>query len=186
MELSNLLSAMVQGAETDTLAQIQSRGQGGANALAQTGSASGSPGDTLNSQTALTIAGQPPMLNVTGQAAGQPGLAVGQPGSGLLSQPGPTVAGQPGAGIGLPPGTSPSAVGETNLPALIQRAGFAGPGADTYHGSEAPASPSLLSQSGVGAYIQLLNAFASHEVSDKSANLVTNNLGTASATLKSA
>ena len=262
MELSNLLNSMVQGAETDSLAQIQSRGasqQAGSNALAQA-SASGSSATTvtLSGQAALTLASQPPELNVTGQsglasglAAGQPGsnltgLAAGQPGltltSGLAGQPGLagqsglasgqgfsltgqgvaggqggvnltgqpgangqpgslslsgqsgmsggqpafnlTGAGQAGSGVGLQPATTLSAAGQSGLPAL--RTGPSGLGADVYYGSQAPASPSLLSQSGVGAYIQLLNAFASHEVSDKSANLITNNLGTASATLKSA
>ncbi len=194
MELSNLLNAMVQGAETDTLAQTQSRGQGGSNALAQTAlSASGPPAVAVDSQTALTLASQPPALNVTGQ----PGMAVtGQPGAlnlagstgaspafSLSGQTGAGITGQSNPSVALQPGTTLSVTAQTNLPALIQRPGPAG--ADTYHGSEAPASPSLLSQSGVGAYIQLLNAFANHEASDKSANLVTNNLGTASATLKS-
>lgn len=193
MELSNLLNAMVQGAETDTLAQIQSRSQGGSNALAQTAvSASGQPAVTVDNQTALTLAGQPPALNVTGQpgmtVAGQPGvlsLAGAGTAFSLAGQAGTGIAGQSNPAVALQPGTSLSAAGQTNLPALIQRIDPAGSGADTYYGAAAPASPSLLSQSGVGAYIQLLNAFANHAASDQSANLVTNNLGTASATLKS-
>jgi hypothetical protein len=223
MELSNLLSAMVQGAETDTLAQIQSRGQAGSNAVAQTVvTASGQPGANLSGPAALALAGQPPSLNVTGQANGQPVVTLaGQPSLNLAGQaglpagqaagagqPGLTVAGQPGglningstatpvfnlagqgitgqAGTALQPGATLTPPGQLNLPALMPRTGPAGVGPDVYYGSAAPASPSLLSQSGVGAYIQLLNAFASHEVSDKSANLVTNNLGAASATLKS-
>jgi hypothetical protein len=257
MELSNLLNAMVQGAETDTLAQIQSRGQAGANALAQGGANAGGAG---TGQVNLTLAAQPPALNVTGQpgiagqgsglglsttlsSAGQPGLSVpgqagstaelglagagqppaftlgGQPsldasqaGSGLARQPalsanqpgsaivgqagGSSLAGQsaPGArqpgqlnsGVGFQPASALSVGNQGGLPALVARASPSGLGADTYYGSEAPASPSLLSHSGVGAYIQLLNAFSTHESSDRTANLVTNNLGTASATLKSA
>jgi hypothetical protein len=250
MELSNLLNAMVQGAETDALAQIHSRGQAGSNALAQAGAnAAGQAAGTPTGPAALILAAQPPALNVTGQpgitapgtaglgvattlsAAGQPGLSIaGQPGSGSeagLAGAGPfTLAGQPslgasqtatafagqlglsagqagagqsgqpglGAGqtgqsslgVGLQPATALSAGNQAGVPALITRASPFGPGADTYHGSAAPASPSLLSQSGVGAYIQLLNAFSTHESSDRTANLVTNNLGTASATLKSA
>jgi hypothetical protein len=257
MELSsNLLNAMVQSAETDTLAQIRAGSSGSSTALAQGGL--GANGQAVNGQTALTLASQPPGLNVTGQAGagtpgqpiftvggqggpgptgqtapgttqsgagqpgfGQPGLTVagqtggagqsgqsgqsgagqsglgsgqfgpsaGQPGFAVTGQAGgPGATGQPGQGIvgpggvGLQPGTTVSLAGQSGLPALMR----ASPSADTYYGSEAPASPSLLSQSGVGAYIQLLNAFASHEASDKTANLVTNNLGTAAATLKAA
>jgi hypothetical protein len=280
MELSNLLSTMVQGAETETLAQIRGGSQAGANAFAQ---ANGQAGVKVTGQSALTLAAQPPELNVTGQSTsgaaagqsgltvgGQPDLAGGQPGltltltsppgltggqpgltvtlsnppgltgaqtglsltgqtgpsaggQGGLSfpgQPGPTVAveagglsltgqrgmgtaqpgpsagatGEAGSGVGFQPialsgaGQAGPADPRTGLPALLQRTGSPGPGAaaDVYYGSEAPASPSLLSQSGVGAYIQLLNALAGHEATDRSANLVTNNLGTASATLKSA
>jgi hypothetical protein len=70
-----------------------------------------------------------------------------------------------------------------------QRASFAGAAAggaseDIYHGSGAPASASLLSQSGIGAYIHLLSAMANNESDQKSATLLTNNLGNASATLR--
>ncbi len=237
MELSNLLNAMVQGAETDALAQIQSRGQAGSNAPAQAGvNAGAQPGGAVTGQAALTLAAQPPALNVTGQPGmatqGPSGLgltttlpAPGQPGLNVTGQPGPdsqtglavpgqptfTLAGQPSlgggqtapgftgqtvlstgqagqsnSGVGFQPSTALALGNQGGLPALVARASPSGPGADTYYGSEAPASPSLLSQSGVGAYIQLLNAFSTHESSDRSANLVTNNLGTASATLKSA
>ena len=57
---------------------------------------------------------------------------------------------------------------------------------DVYHGAGAPASASLLAQSGVSAYNRLLNVFASREVDEKSAALLTNSLGNASAALKSA
>jgi hypothetical protein len=280
MELSNLLNAMVQGAETDALAQIQSRGQAGSNAMAQARvNPGGQPGGAITGQTALTLAAQPPALNVTGQPGiagqmtgsgppptlasagqpgvtgqpglgiagqagsgsqtglglsaaagqptftlgnvgagpnspgltGQPGLSGGQPGSGITGQlglsagqQGLSVTGQPGAsgltgqsglaagqsgqlgtGVGFQPATALSAGHQGGLPALVVRPSPSGLGADTYYGSEAPASPSLLSQNGVGAYIQLLNAFSTHEASDRTANVVTNNLGTASATLKS-
>ena len=218
MELSNLLTAMVQSTETDALAQIRAGSSGGATAGAQGGV--GANGQAVTGQTALTLASQPPGLNVTGQTgepvftlsgqaggqtgaggSGQSGLGAGQFGGGQAGA-GSTGAGQVGAGagqsglgltgsgtgqgivsqagVGLQPGVS--LAGQAGLPALVR----ASPSADTYYGSAAPASPSLLSQSGVGAYIQLLNAFASHEASDKTANLVTNNLGAAAATLKAA
>ena len=245
MELSNLLNAVVQSVETDTLAQVRAGSSGGSNALAQGGL--GANGQPINGQTALALASQPPALNVTGQSGsgqpvftigGQAGLGLtGQAGSGAGQTGGPGLSGQAGAGasglgggqfaggqfgagqsgfgpagqvggsgamgqtgqgvigqgtngqgivgqngVGLQPGTTVGLTGQGGLPALLR----ASPSADTYYGSEAPASPSLLSQSGVGAYIQLLNAFASHAVSDKTANLVTNNLGTAAATLKAA
>lgn len=56
--------------------------------------------------------------------------------------------------------------------------------ADVYHGSGAPTSDSLLIQSGVSAYNRLLNVFASREADAKSAALLTNSLGNASAALK--
>jgi hypothetical protein len=56
--------------------------------------------------------------------------------------------------------------------------------ADVYHGSGAPASASLVAQSGVSAYVQLLNVLATRQQYEKSSNQLTNNLGHASATLK--
>src|SRR3569833_107447 len=266
MELSNLLNAMVQGAESDALAKIQSRGQsGGANAVAQAGAnAGGQPGVAApTGQVNLTLAAQPPALKATGQpgiggqasagglaatlSAGQP-FGAGQPSPGVPGQTSPgaqvgsgrppvppgvgqplgfTLGGQTGLGVSpagsgpalphgpaagqasrspLPgrPGSNPgpsgqlsSSVGtqpptaltpspQSGLPELLARATPSGLGADTNYGAAAPASPSLLSHSGVGAYIQLLNALSTHEANDRTANLVTNNLGTASATLKSA
>jgi hypothetical protein len=60
----------------------------------------------------------------------------------------------------------------------------AGP-ADVYHGTDVPASPNLLTQRGVGAYLQLLNALAGDELHEKSADLLTTSLRSASATLRS-
>jgi hypothetical protein len=56
--------------------------------------------------------------------------------------------------------------------------------ADVYHGSGAPASASLLAQSGVSAYIQLLNVLATRQLYENSADQLTNSLANASATLK--
>jgi hypothetical protein len=58
--------------------------------------------------------------------------------------------------------------------------------ADVYHSSSAPTSPSLLTQSGVKAYVQLVNALAAAGHSENSAAVLTNTLLSASATLKSA
>jgi hypothetical protein len=57
---------------------------------------------------------------------------------------------------------------------------------DVYHSSDAPSSPSLLAQSGVNAYVQLLNALSAAGLQEKSAGLLTNTLLGASAALKSA
>ncbi|HEV7444321.1 MAG TPA: GFA family protein [Steroidobacteraceae bacterium] len=56
--------------------------------------------------------------------------------------------------------------------------------ADVYHGSGIPASPNLLTQRGVGAYLQLLNAFAGDQLHERSADLLTTSLRSASATLR--
>jgi hypothetical protein len=56
--------------------------------------------------------------------------------------------------------------------------------ADTYYGSETPASPNLLTQRGVGAYVQLLNALAGNQLHEQSASSLTTRLQSASATLR--
>jgi hypothetical protein len=203
MELSTLLNALVQGAETGVLTQVAS------GSSAQPGTNAGTPGFSLPSPPGSSLAGQPgsivpgqpgvtaavpPGLNVTGPVSGQPGLnAPGQPGASVPGASGPNTYGQTApalfaqqragtlaqAAADLSPTQADSRPQRVNLPVL-------GNLTDIYHGSEAPASPSLLAQSGVGAYIHLLNAFATHQTDDQSANLLTNNLGNASATLKSA
>lgn len=59
-----------------------------------------------------------------------------------------------------------------------------GGSADVYHGSGAPASASLLAQSGVSAYTQLLNVLATRQLYQNSADQLTNSLGNASAALQ--
>jgi len=54
--------------------------------------------------------------------------------------------------------------------------------ADVYHAT--PASPTLLTQRGVGAYLNLLNAAAGDELHRKSADLLTTSLRSASTTLR--
>lgn len=214
MELSTLLNAMVQGAETGVLTQVASgnSSQSGANLAGQAGfslpgqagtaipgqaggSLPGQPGTSLTGPPGLTVSGQPgviaavpPGLNVTGQP-GAGSNVFGQPGANLAAQLSANALGQQGglsaqqavaqtaAGMALARTNALAAPQRTNLPVVSDLA-------DIYHGSEAPASPSLLSQSGVGAYIHLLNAFGSQQTDNQSA--LTNNLGNASATLKSA
>jgi hypothetical protein len=70
-----------------------------------------------------------------------------------------------------------------------QRFSISGPNAaadstDVYHGSGIPASPNLLTQRGIGAYLHLLNALAGDELHEKSADLLTTSLRSASATLR--
>jgi hypothetical protein len=56
--------------------------------------------------------------------------------------------------------------------------------ADVYHGSGIPASPNLLTQRGVSAYLQLLNAFVGDQLHEQSADLLTTSLRSASAMLR--
>ena len=205
MDVGGLLSALNQSIETATISQVAADaaakaqpGPAGTTGLAGAGAA-GLTGGT--SSTALTIPGTPTTvpgtsvsLSVSGSATGPGGLIV--PGT-------PSVTGDPAA-TGLQTGASATPGGATVTQALttgglanttafsLAPAGIAPRSptitvsADVYYGSGAPASPSLLSQSGVGAYIHLVNALAAHAGDEKSAEQLTNNLGNASATLKSA
>ncbi len=200
MELSTLLNALVQGAETGVLTQVASgnssspaanlAGQPGFSLPGQPGS--GSAGQPVSGQPGVVVA-VPPGLNVTGQTGapvtgplgsnfpGQPGASFpGQVGGNPLAQQGglsvQQAVAQTTAGLALARTNAPAMPQRTNLPVVSDLT-------DVYHGSEAPASPSLLSQSGVGAYIHLLNAFGSQQADGQSA--LANNLGNASATLKS-
>jgi hypothetical protein len=182
MELNTLLNALVQGSETTALGQIEAKPAtaAGGNAPGQLGlappvpiSLTGAAG--LSNSVSLTdpaVLGLPPELNLTGQ----PGVSPSNSASGV-----PVPSAQ-----GLIASTSPSPATQI-ASAQAQRAGFitAWGTADVYHGSDAPAaSASLLSQSGIGAYIHLLSTLASNESDQKSATLLTNNLGNASATLR--
>jgi hypothetical protein len=89
----------------------------------------------------------------------------------------PTLATLP---TGLSPNLPPGQRGDPRTPPAFASS------ADVYHGSEVPTSPSLLAQSGVKAYVQLLNAVSTAGHAEKSADLLTNTLLGASATLKSA
>lgn len=171
MEISTLLNALVQGSETATLAQVEpgSTAQSGTNAAS-------SPGLNLSVSPELRSAGQPGLGTIGQSTPGQ------QAALNALSQPGVSAQGLyvtqlsgPGSGS-IVPVPSRGALGSSSP----------GPGAsaDVYYGFGAPTSPSLLSQSGIGAYVHLLNALAGNEVDAKSATLLTDNLGDAAATLK--
>jgi hypothetical protein len=212
MELKTLLNALVQGSETTTLAQIEPKSAspvGGA-LSGQPGLAIALPSSSLSGASLANPAGLtdsvelslPPELTLTGQPgpslpnAGtntgtQTGL--GPNGTGALAQASAAAFTRPGPGTLVLSAPGPAASTGSSPAAQIasaqaQRAGFATAGMgteDVYHGSGAPAaSASLLSQSGIGAYIHLLSTLASNESDQKSATLLTNNLGNASATLR--
>jgi hypothetical protein len=87
-----------------------------------------------------------------------------------------SAAPQNSAGVTPPTSTDP----RFSIPGLIAAA----ESADVYHGPGIPASPNLLAQRGIGAYLQLLNALAGDELHEKSADLLTTSLRSASATLR--
>ena len=205
MDVGGLLSALNQSIETATMSQVAADGT----AKAQPGPAgttgvagAGAAGLTGGaSSTALTIPGTPTTgpgtsvsLTVSGSATGPGGLIVpGTPNvAGALTATGPQTGVATPPGIATVSGTLTAGTPTNTTVFSLTPAGVA-PGspttsvsADVYYGSGAPASPSLLSQSGVGAYIHLVNALAAHAGDEKSAEQLTNNLGNASATLKSA
>ena len=182
MDLGPLLNTLNQSIETATLSQVAA----GNSATPQPGL----PAEAAAASTTLTVSAAPGTTPVTVTRPGGLTVTGAAPAPGTLT-PGATPAS---------PGGAPSA-GFTMSTALVATtaagsAATVGPrldpstfasntaSADVYYGSGAPASPSLLSQSGVGAYIQLVNALASHSSDAQSADQLTNSLGNASATLK--
>ena len=85
-----------------------------------------------------------------------------------------------------PTGPGLAALQRINPANLPPAPAASGDPADLYHGPDFPASASLLAQSGVNAYVQLLSVLATRELYQQSADLLTSNLGNASAALKSA
>jgi hypothetical protein len=187
MDLGNLLGALNQGFETSVLSQVDAKittpnAANPANSNPATGTQL-TPGAPAPSGTSVTIA------TPTGTVTLQPGT--GQSGSGFSPQlPGSIVPVGGGA-----PGTSNSFVQpggvSTFQPTLFGQppsSGFTsalgGGTEDVYYGSAAPATPSLLAQSGVGAYVQLVNVLSSSAANTRSASGLTQNLATASAALK--
>ncbi len=82
------------------------------------------------------------------------------------------------------PPTASAVPADVRVDALVRIAG-AGT-TDVYHGSTDPHSPTLLTQKGVGAYVQLLNVLAGNESHEKSVNSLTVRLQNASSALKMA
>ena len=190
MDLGSLLNTLNQSIETATISQVAAD----SSAKAQPGltGAVTAASTTLTISAAPGVTAVPGALTVTGTLPG-PGTLTA---SGTLTTPGTLTA----SATPQSPGNVPSSGFATTTALVAATAGspLAAAGArlqaafasssgsaDVYYGSGAPASPSLLSQSGVGAYIQLVNALASHAGDAQSADQLTNSLGNAAATLKS-
>ena len=182
MELGNLLNALIQGAETNALTNV------GPRATAQPASPAGlQPGTNIPLEPGSGVS-----VQANGAVSVQlaPGVSVQ-----ITSGTSPGLAAQSGASVGAQssPGVfSQSGVSVPSLPQLALAApqsgssgGGLGASADVYYGSEAPATASLLSHNGVGAYIQLINVLSSGGGEQKSADPLTSTLGNASAALKS-
>jgi hypothetical protein len=194
MELGNLLNALIQGAETNALTNVGPREN-----PAPASPAGLQPGTSIPLEQGSGVSVQAngavsvqlaPGVSVQIASGSSPGLvAQGAP---------PAVAAQPGTSVvaQFSPGAfSQSGVSVPSLPQLTlapsqgagSGAGLAaglGASADVYYGSEAPATASLLSHNGVGAYIQLINVLSSGAGDQKATDPLTNNLGAASAALK--
>lgn len=197
MELSALLNALVQGSEAATLAQIEPR-------PAQPGTALGQSGLPLSVPPELSTT-DPPALHLgdslapngsrpTGPAVSAP-PGSGQSGVNTTQSPGAAVPGQPDAEPAYqrvstatfasgPVAARTGPVMPVQPRSALGGSSGLGASADVYYGSSTPASASLLSQSGIGAYIHLLNALAENETDAKSASLLTDRLGSASAALR--
>jgi hypothetical protein len=80
------------------------------------------------------------------------------------------------------PSAGPDVSARSRLDTLLQIARASSQ--DVYHGSTEPLAAPLLSQKGVGAYVQLLNAAAGNELHAKSADSLTARLQNASSALK--
>jgi hypothetical protein len=184
MDLGPLLNTLNQSIETATISQV-----------AADSSAKAQPGltaATTAASTTLTVSVVPGGTSVPGALTVTGTL----PAPGTLTVPGTLTA----SGTPASPGNVPSSGFATTTALVAATAGspLAAAGArleaafassngsaDVYYGSGAPASSSLLSQSGVGAYIQLVNALASQAGDQQAADQLTNSLGNAAATLKS-
>jgi hypothetical protein len=104
-----------------------------------------------------------------------PAVGVNHPGGSAV------LAVDPSAGANPAPGTNPVLGVSPRLGAMP-----AGGSASTYHGSGDVGASSPMGQKGVGAYLELLNAVAGNERHEKSTDLLTSGLRTASAALRSA
>ena len=190
MDLGNLLGAVNQGFETSVMVQVDSRitvptsastgsNTGAATQTPGTQVAPGTPAPTATSVTIATATG-----TVTLQAGTSASFSPQLPGgltvtAGSLPQIAANSAAQPGVAASF----QPTLFGQPTTSGFTSSLG-GGATQDTYYGAEAPATASLLAQSGVGAYVQLVNVLSSNEVNARSANALTQTLTTASAALK--
>jgi hypothetical protein len=184
MDLGPLLNTLNQSIESATISQVAADGS----ARPQPGLP---PAAAALAATTLTVSAAPgatPMtvtlpggVTVPGATAVPPGTLtpVGTPAS-------PAGAAASGFTISTALVTASAAGTSPTAGPRFEPASFASytAASDVYYGSGASSSPSLLSQSGVGAYIQLVNALASHAGDQQSADQLTNSLANASATLK--
>jgi hypothetical protein len=184
MDLGPLLNTLNQSIETATISQVAANSsattQPGLTAAAAAASTtltvSAPPGGTAVPG-ALTVTGALPAPG-TLTPAGTLTASATPPSPGNVTSSGFATT---TALVAATAGGSSATAGARLEAAFASSSGSA----DVYYGSGAPASPSLLSQSGVGAYIHLVNALASQAGNEQSADQLTNSLGNASATLKS-
>jgi hypothetical protein len=187
MDLGPLIGAVNQGFETNVLVQVDSR-------ITVPTATSTDSSTQQASTTASSATGTPQTTTVTiATPAGPVALVVSEPAASFSPQ-------LPG-GLTLSPGAAPQTPGNfsaqpgavsTFQPTLFGQPASSGftstlggsAAQDTYYGSEAPATASLLGQGGVGAYVQLVNVLATGEVNTRSANILTQNLTSASSALK--
>src|ERR1700748_2994736 len=188
MDIGGLLSALNQSLESSTISQVAADGaakaQPGTSGLSVSVSpVPGAPATGPGASVGLTVSGNAPPLGgltfpAVPNAAGALPVLQGAPGA----QAGPVFTMTTGMLTAAAPANT------AGVPALTYTGVAPGTrgSADVYYGPGEPASPSLLSPSGVGAFIPLVNALAAHAGDEKSAEQLTNNLGNAAATLKSA
>jgi hypothetical protein len=187
MDLGNLLGALNQGFETSVIAQVDAKfttptvpNPGNSNPASGTQLTPGTPAPSGTAVTIATATGTVTLQHGTGQSSS--GFSPQLPGSVI-----PFSGGAPGASSSFaqPGGLStfqPSLFGQPAASGFTSTLG--GSTEDVYYGSEAPATPSLLAQSGVGAYVQLVNVLSSSQANTRSASALTQSLATASAALK--
>ena len=179
MDLGNLLNALIQGADTNALTNVGPRVP-----APPASAASLQPGTNLPVESGVSVQ---PGGGVSVQLA--PGVTVQltEASPNLTAQPSTTA--QPGTSLTQ---TSQPVVSTPSFPQLTLAApqgarlgNLGGASADVYYGSEAPATASLLSHNGVGAYIQLINVLSSGSSEQKPGDPLSNTLANASASLKS-
>ena len=191
MDLGNLLGALNQGFETNVMAQVDARN------TTPTAANPGNSTQATGTQLTPTTPGTPaPTTSVTiatatgtvtlQAAGGQSGATFSPqlPGGALVPAGGmPQSAGNSSTQPGAVSTFQPTLFGQPASNGFTSTLGGAST-QDVYYGAEAPATASLLAQSGVGAYVQLVNVLASNDANTRSAGALTQSLASASAALK--